>query len=164
MFVLPPIKVTEGCQISVEKGSHGQVQFHGPRWDLSTAENYFWATWLSQGCCQSATQVSKISWKFQWNVLCEFYNSSFTPEQWEDYSNNNILKSEKEQNASATLRGVVTELLDQATQDILLQRQNVDRAFEKRIKEVQEAHDTLTNHLEKVPILIILHTQLQYAF
>ena len=89
--------------------------------------------------------------------------SSFTPGQWEDYSNTNILKSEKEQNASATLRGVVTEILDQATQDILLQRQNVNRAFEKRIKEVQEAHNTLSNHLEKVQILlIVLYIQLYY--
>ena len=84
-----------------------------------------------------------------------FYYSSFTPEQWEYYSNDNILKSENQQNASATLRGVVTEILSQAVQDVLLQRQTVDRAFEKRIKEVQEAHDSLTNHLEKV-ILIVL--------
>ena len=90
-----------------------------------------------------------------YNFINSLYNSSFTPEQWEDYSNDNILKSEKQQNASATLRGVVIEILDQATQDILLQRQTVDRAFEKRIKEVQEAHDSLTNHLEKVPILLI---------
>ena len=83
-------------------------------------------------------------------TLLSFLYSSFTPEQWEDYSNANILKSEKHQNASATLRGVVTEILDQANQDILLQRQTVDRAFEKRIKEVQEAYDSLTNHLEKV--------------
>lgn len=83
-------------------------------------------------------------------IISIFYNSSFSPEQWEEYSNANILKSEKQQNASATLRGVVTEILDQAAQDILLQRQTVNRAFEKRIKEVQEAHDSLTSHLEKV--------------
>lgn len=82
--------------------------------------------------------------------IAKIPSDSFTPEQWEDYSNVNILKSEKHQNASATLRGVVTEILDQANQDILLQRQTVDRAFEKRIKEVQEAYDSLTNHLEKV--------------
>ena len=94
--------------------------------------------------------------KYFVKIICKFFNdSSITPEQWEDYSNANILKSEKQQNASATLRGIVTEILDQATQDILLQRQTVDRAFEKRIKEMQEAHNTLINHLEKVEILVM---------
>ena len=82
-------------------------------------------------------------------MLC-LYCSSFTPEQWEDYSNANILKSEKQQNASATLRGVSSGILDQSTQDTLLQRKTVNQAFEKRIDEVQTAHDSLVDHLDKV--------------
>ena len=88
----------------------------------------------------------------QFDMLCCFLSSSCTPEQWEDYSNANILKSEKQQNASATLRGVSAGILDQATQDILLQKQTVNRAFEKRIEEVQTAHDSLVDHLDKVCI------------
>jgi len=79
-------------------------------------------------------------------IIC----SSFTPEQWEDYSNANISKSEKQQNASATLRGISSGILDQSTQDTSLQRQTVNRAFEKRIDEVQTAYDSLVDHLDKV--------------
>lgn len=85
-------------------------------------------------------------------VLKIFYFSfsSVTPAQWESFSNENILKAEKEQNASATLRGVIDEILKETRQDIEQQRTTVNLAFNKRIQEITEAKKSLEQHLNKV--------------
>ena len=86
------------------------------------------------------------------SVLKSFYFSfsSVTPAQWESFSNENILKAEKEQNASATLRGVIDEILKETRQDIEQQRTTVNLAFDKRIQEITEAKENLEQHLNKV--------------
>lgn len=76
--------------------------------------------------------------------------SSVTPDQWASFSNENILKAEREQNASATLRGVIDGVLEQTRQDIERQRATVNLAFKKRIQETSEAKESLEQHLEKV--------------
>ena len=86
------------------------------------------------------------------SVLKIFYFSfsSVTPAQWESFSNENILKAEKEQNASATLRGVIDEILKETRHDIEQQRTTVNLAFDKRIQETSEAKENLEQHLNKV--------------
>ena len=78
------------------------------------------------------------------------YYRCITPDQWENFSNQNILKAEKERNASSMLRGVICGVLDQTKQDMLRQRAVVDQSFEQRIAETQEAKDSLEDHLTKV--------------
>ena len=73
-----------------------------------------------------------------------------TPDQWASFSNENILKAEREQNASATLRGVIDELLKETRQDIEQQRTTVNFAFDKRVQETSEAKENLEQHLNKV--------------
>jgi len=73
-----------------------------------------------------------------------------TPDQWASFSNENILKAEREQNASATLRGVIDEILKETRQDIEQQRTTVNFAFNKRVQETSEAKENLEQHLNKV--------------
>ena len=87
-----------------------------------------------------------------------FPNSSVTPDQWASFSNENILKTERECNASSTLRAVIDGVLDQTRQDIERQRDTVKLAFEKRIQEVSEAKQSLENHLDKVSSSYSSHT------
>jgi hypothetical protein len=75
---------------------------------------------------------------------------SVTPSQWEGFSNDNILKTEKERNASSTLRGVNRGVLNQTQQDVLRQREVVNQAFDQRIKETEETKENLERHLAKV--------------
>lgn len=75
---------------------------------------------------------------------------SVTPSQWENFSNQNILKAEKERNASSTLRGVIRGVLDQTLEDMLRQRAVVDQAFDQQIRETTEAKEKLEEHLAKV--------------
>ena len=78
--------------------------------------------------------------------------SSVTPEQWVSFSNENIVHSEKERNASSTLRGVINGVQEQTKQDILKQRGVVNLAFSKRIHETKEAKQQLEQHLDKVSV------------
>ena len=73
-----------------------------------------------------------------------------TPDQWASFSNENILKAEREQNASATLCGVIDEILKETRQDIEQQRTTVNFAFNKRVQETSEAKENLEQHLNKV--------------
>ena len=76
--------------------------------------------------------------------------SSVTPEQWVSFTNENIINSEKERDASSSLRGVINGVIEQTQQDILKQRNAVNLAFAKRIHETLEAKQQLEQHLGKV--------------
>ena len=90
--------------------------------------------------------------------------SSVTPVQWASFSNENILKTERECNSSATLRGVIDTVLDQTQQDIERQRAAVNLAFEKRIQETTEAKESLEQHLEKVVLSVPSHTLWSHCY
>ena len=75
---------------------------------------------------------------------------SVTPDDWESFSNENILKAESERMASATLRGIIEDVLTSTSNDIQLQRNSVNAAFASRIAELKKTKETLENHLEKV--------------
>lgn len=73
-----------------------------------------------------------------------------TPEQWISFTDENIINSEKERNASSSLRGVINGVLQQTQQDILKQRNAVNLAFARRIHETKEVKQQLEQHLDKV--------------
>jgi DNA repair ATPase RecN len=75
---------------------------------------------------------------------------SVTPSEWESFSDENILKAERERAASATLCLVIDDVLDSTRNDMKRQRQAVNTAFDKRVKEQLEAKQSLKNHLSKV--------------
>ena len=83
-------------------------------------------------------------------IECTLFCRSVTPEQWASFSNENILKAEKERNASSSLRGVIDGVLEQTKQDIVKQRATVNLEFSKRIQEISTAKDNLEQHLDKV--------------
>ena len=83
-------------------------------------------------------------------IECTLLCRSVTPEQWASFSNENILKAEKERNASSVLRGVIDGVLEQTKQDIVKQRATVNLEFSKRIQEISTAKDNLEQHLDKV--------------
>lgn len=73
-----------------------------------------------------------------------------TPDQWSSFSNENILKAEKERSASSSLRGIIEGALDQTRQDIEHQRATVNVEFSKRIQEIINAKENLEKHLQQV--------------
>ena len=76
--------------------------------------------------------------------------SSVTPEEWESFSNKNVLKAESERNSSMTLRSMIDEILQETFDDQQKQCDNANLSFAKRIEETEKAKTKLEDHLAKV--------------
>lgn len=76
--------------------------------------------------------------------------NSSTPDDWENFSNVNILNADKQLNSSVNLRSMVDGILQATANDMSKQKENVDVAFNKRIDETRDAKEKLEDHLSKV--------------
>jgi len=76
--------------------------------------------------------------------------SSSTPDQWEDFSNHNILNAEKQCQNSQALRSVVDGILQATCNDMAHQRDAVNLAMTLRIAETRDTKEKLEDHLNKV--------------
>lgn len=90
------------------------------------------------------------SFLFSYRSLCNLVFSSLTPDEWEDFSNKNVLKAEREKNSSINLRSIIDGILMQTLSDLQAQCQAVNLAFQKRIEETVEAKTKLEKHLAQV--------------
>ena len=73
-----------------------------------------------------------------------------TPDEWQDFSDKNILKADREKNAATNLRSIVDGVLIQTYNDLKKQFDVVNLAFENRIEETEKAKTKLETHLTKV--------------
>lgn len=73
-----------------------------------------------------------------------------TPDEWQDFSDKNILKAEREKNAAVNLRSILDGVLMQTYNDLMKQFDIVNIAFENRIEETEKAKTKLETHLTKV--------------
>lgn len=80
--------------------------------------------------------------------------NSVTPEEWETFSNKNVLKAESERNSAVTLRSMIDEILQETYDDQQKQCDNVNLSFSKRIEETEKAKNELEDHLAKVEVEI----------
>ena len=94
---------------------------------------------------QAGRQTDRVS-----HCGASYFQSSSTPDEWEDFSNKNILKAERENNSAINLRSIIDGLLIQTLDDLQAQCKAVNLAFEKRIEETLKAKTKLEDHLEKV--------------
>jgi len=76
--------------------------------------------------------------------------NSSTPDQWEDFSNDNILNAEKQRQNSVALRSLVDGILQSTANDMRRQKETVDISLEKRIAETRDTKEKLEDHLSKV--------------
>lgn len=76
--------------------------------------------------------------------------NSVTPEDWEEFSNINILKADKQKNNCLTLRTLIDSILSQTADDLIKQCETVNTAMKNRLKETKAAKSKLEEHLAKV--------------
>ncbi|XP_072547640.1 tektin-1 [Salminus brasiliensis] len=76
--------------------------------------------------------------------------AAVTPEEWENFSNMNIRKAEREKNNSLSLRALVDSLLEQTAADMQRQHKATGTALELRIQETRTAKDQLEDQLNKL--------------
>ena len=82
------------------------------------------------------------------------------PEDWQDYSDANINKAERERQSSVDLRSLVDGILQQTSNDIRKQCSEVNFAFQKRISETKDAKSKMEDHLNKVTYILKLRLML----
>lgn len=79
-----------------------------------------------------------------------FLHSSFTPDEWESYSCENIAKAERERKASVALRSEINGILMQTYVDLRNIFETVNNEFTKRIEETIGAKKSLEKELARV--------------
>ena len=77
-------------------------------------------------------------------------SSSVCPEDWQDFSDANILKAERERQSSVELRTLIDGILQQTSNDMRKQCSEVNVCFNKRISETKDTKSKLEDHLNKV--------------
>ncbi|KAG9264883.1 tektin-1 [Astyanax mexicanus] len=85
--------------------------------------------------------------------------STVTPEEWENFSDMNIRKAEKEKNNSLSLRALVESLLEQTAADMQRQHRATGTALELRVHETRTAKDQLEDQLNKLLVEIASQEQ-----
>jgi tektin-2 len=94
---------------------------------------------------------------------CDF--RAVTPDTWDSFSNYNSIRAEAEMKASAALREAINYTIQQTNSDLDTQRMATDRAFRKRIHEMEQVISELEWQQQNVPTpfavnqLIILFKQ-----
>lgn len=78
--------------------------------------------------------------------------SSFTPDEWEGYSAENIAKAERERKASIALRSEINGILMQSYVDLRNIFEVVNNEFSKRIEESVSAKRSLEKELARVSL------------
>ena len=78
--------------------------------------------------------------------------SSVTVDDWESFSNENILAAEKQRNNSQNLRSLIDGILQQVANDMEQQCKAVDVALQIRIDETRDSKSKLEDHLSKVRV------------
>ncbi|XP_069802380.1 tektin-1 [Dendropsophus ebraccatus] len=76
--------------------------------------------------------------------------NSVAPKEWEDFSNANIEKAEKQRNNAVALRTLIDSILSETASDMHKQCDTVNFAFKKRVAETKDAKNKLEVHLAKV--------------
>lgn len=96
--------------------------------------------------CEALTNTSPVI-SFKSPSVIKIQSNSVSPEEWVDFSHKNIEAAERERNNSGNLRSFVDGILAQTCNDLRTQRDNVNEAFRRRLKETREAKERLEGQL-----------------
>lgn len=98
----------------------------------------------------SFTMINFASSKHFYSVSVFVLLSSFTPDEWEAYTSENIAKAERERKASVALRSEINGILMQTYVDLRNIFETVNNEFTKRIEESLSAKRSLEKELARV--------------
>ncbi|KAM7333143.1 hypothetical protein ACRRTK_006463 [Alexandromys fortis] len=79
----------------------------------------------------------------------KFEESASTPETWAKFTQDNLLRAERERLASVNLRKLIDCILRDTAEDLRLQCDAVNMAFSRRCEELDDARHKLQYHMQK---------------
>ena len=104
-----------------------------------------------QNCNGRRLKISSLSLHILYLLVSSVVPfSSFTPDEWEAYSSENIAKAERERKASVALRSEINGILMQTYVDLRNIFETVNNEFTKRIEESLSAKRSLEKELARV--------------
>lgn len=80
----------------------------------------------------------------------KFEEIQSTPESWAQFTHDNIVRAEQERAASAQLRALIDNVLNDTSRDLVEQCNTVNQAFTTRVDELQDALSKMEEHLGTV--------------
>ncbi|XP_039102572.1 tektin-4 isoform X1 [Hyaena hyaena] len=103
---------------------------------------------IDQTCARYRNQSTEVQF---YPHSAKFEESASTPETWARFTQENLYRAERERLASGNLRVLIDCILRDAAEDLRLQCDAVNLAFERRCEELEDARHKLTDHLDKGP-------------
>lgn len=145
-------EVIEGVMALLQKTLEQTIEqiriMRSKRYKLEKALNdKFMALNIDEDCRDCRDDNPNISFK---PLAAKIEANSVTPVDWETFSNENILKAERDRKNAVDLRAVIDSILDTTANDMQKQVDDTNVAFDKRIRETQDAKSKLESHLGKV--------------
>ncbi|XP_019292918.2 tektin-4 isoform X2 [Panthera pardus] len=101
---------------------------------------------IDQTCAHYHNQSTEVQFHPH---SAKFEESASTPETWARFTQENLYRAERERLASVNLRVLIDSILRDTAEDLRLQCDAVNPAFERRCEEVEDARHKLTDHLHK---------------
>ncbi|XP_039102573.1 tektin-4 isoform X2 [Hyaena hyaena] len=101
---------------------------------------------IDQTCARYRNQSTEVQF---YPHSAKFEESASTPETWARFTQENLYRAERERLASGNLRVLIDCILRDAAEDLRLQCDAVNLAFERRCEELEDARHKLTDHLDK---------------
>ncbi|XP_030156869.1 tektin-4 [Lynx canadensis] len=101
---------------------------------------------IDQTCARYHNQSTEVQF---YPHSAKFEESASTPETWARFTQENLYRAERERLASVNLRVLIDSILRDTAEDLRLQCDAVNLAFERRCEEVEDARHKLTDHLHK---------------
>lgn len=80
----------------------------------------------------------------------KFQEIQSSPETWAQFTHDNIVNAENERMASIQLRELTDNIFEDTSRDMVEQHNNVLKAFQQRLQEMEDAKFKLESHLKKV--------------
>ncbi|XP_053311499.1 tektin-1 [Spea bombifrons] len=84
------------------------------------------------------------------NNAVRIQGNSVTPDDWEEFTNTNILNAEKQRNNALALRALTDSILSETASDMRKQCDTVNFALKTRVEDTKDAKNKLEVHLAKV--------------
>ncbi|XP_004627973.1 tektin-4 [Octodon degus] len=101
---------------------------------------------IDETCCHYHNQSTDVQFHPH---SAAFEESASTPETWAQFTQDNLLRAEREHQASANLRTLIDAILRDTAEDLRLQCDAVNLAFARRCEELEDARHKLQYHLQK---------------
>ncbi|XP_033627684.1 tektin-1-like [Asterias rubens] len=102
---------------------------------------------IDQDCRELRDDHPELTFK---SGAAKIESNSVTPEDWQQFTNENILKTERDRKNAVDLRAVIDSLLDTTKDDMNKQVSDTNLAFKKRIDETEMTKSELETHLSKI--------------